>query len=562
MADKFELKAILSAVDKMSPALKSIAQAAKGTRKYLLDVGNATGKLSGSLGLPALGAGLLGGLSLVEVKNSINGITEYASEIKKAGYITGETTDDIQRLKYVAGQADVPFESLVDSVGKLNKNLGIASAGGAPELTSLLKHLGINMKDANGQLRLGADMLPELAKFFKLNTNAVVQSRMGVVLFGKSYKEVLPLLMEGGDGIARSFARFKQIGNIIPQSDIDAAKDFGDQLGDVAMVTKGVGFSIAKELIPTLRPLVEDFIQWAAANKRVMATRVKQFVTGLVGELKSYDWAGFIQNVKSIASSFGWVVDKVGGAKNALILLAIVMNANAIMATIGLIGAVGRLGLAFIGMAAKAYLAGNASTLAFIKIAATALYIAGPIGAASAAFSWFVGIFTGGSSLIAGALGIIRAAWAGLGAALLANPLGIILGLASAALLIYQNWDTLKKWFYDFFDWFGEKVATVMAFFGSEDAKMALEVSKTHKSVMENVDTASLKNSANSASQPGALDQSAPLMLQQQTQRVGGEITVSFANAPQGMRVEQTRTDGPLQLNANVGYRSFALNGF
>ncbi len=76
MSDKFELKAILSAVDKMSPTLKTVAQQAKSTRKYLLDVGNATGKLSGSIGMAGLGAGLLGGLSAVEIKNAVVGFTE------------------------------------------------------------------------------------------------------------------------------------------------------------------------------------------------------------------------------------------------------------------------------------------------------------------------------------------------------------------------------------------------------------------------------------------------------------------------------------------------------
>lgn len=39
---------------------------------------------------------------------------------------------------------------------------------------------------------------------------------------------------------------------------------------------------------------------------------------------------------------------------------------------------------------------------------------------------------------------------------------------------------------------------------------------------------------------------------------VGGEITVKFDNAPSGMRVEQSGAKGPVALNTDVGYRSFA----
>lgn len=499
MSDNFQLKAILSAVDKMSPSLKVISQTAKNTRKYLLDVGTAAGKLSGSVGLPlAAISAATAGLSAAGMKGAIVGFTEYAEEIKKAAFATGMTTDEIQRMKYVASQSGVDFGAMVDSVGKLNKNLGEVATGGAPELAGLLKHLGVATRDANGHLRGGAEMLPALADAFKRNTNPVLQARMGMAAFGKSWKEVLPMLMEGSDGIAKSYARFKQIGNLTSQADLDAAKEFGDQLSDVSMVTKGFGYTIAKQLIPVLSPLVEDFIQWGAANKKVIAAQVKQFVVELVAGLKSFDWKGFIDNVKSIVSGFGRLVDMVGGAKNALIILAVVMNANAIMATFSLIGAVGRLAFALGGVGLKAIFA-SAELLAF--------------AAHSAAMA---------TGLTASLLAL-----AGSGALLAAaGAVGFAIGTA-----IYDNFISGTK----LADWLGEQIAGVLAFFGNDTAKSALE----------------------SNAQKGSSGSGSSIL--NATQRVGGEINVNFSNAPAGMRVEPAGRSGGVDVNANVGYRGFAL---
>ena len=75
VADNWQLKAILSAVDKMSPVLKNVNTVAKSTRKYLLDVGNSAAKLSGKIGLPfAALTGELGGFSLAGIKGAVVGL--------------------------------------------------------------------------------------------------------------------------------------------------------------------------------------------------------------------------------------------------------------------------------------------------------------------------------------------------------------------------------------------------------------------------------------------------------------------------------------------------------
>lgn len=52
MADNFHLKAVISVVDKISPALKGINGAIRGTHKALRDIGRAGGQIVGKIGLP------------------------------------------------------------------------------------------------------------------------------------------------------------------------------------------------------------------------------------------------------------------------------------------------------------------------------------------------------------------------------------------------------------------------------------------------------------------------------------------------------------------------------
>lgn len=129
----------------------------------------------------------------------------------------------------------------------------------------------------------------------------------------------------------------------------------------------------------------------------------------------------------------------------------------------------------------------------------------------------------------------------------MANPLGIILGLATAAYLIYKNWDTLKAWFSSFFDWIGEKFHALVGwavdlarsvgnFFGGDSSPRA---------------AANAGSALNSGGRPSLVAPAGQV-------KASGKIEVSFKDAPQGMRVEQARAGGDVPIDTSVGYRSYA----
>ena len=464
MADNWQLKAVLSAnAQGMIKALGDVGKMAKNTRKYLADIAGAAGNLGQRIALPSgLIGTLLAGFSGAAVKDAMVALADLEDDVSKFAATTGIAGSEFKRFQYLAKLSNVPFESLTGSMGKLNKQIYDAANGKGKDLAGLFARLGIKMRDSNGQLRSAADMLPELADAFQRNENPVVRARMGMALFGKSWQEIMPMLAEGSAKINERMARFKELGLEVKDvgafdRQMEAAGKFGDKLDDLGFVAKGFQNTIAAGLLPVITPLIDDLIKWVVVNKDLVAGEVKAFVTDLAQSLRSTDWSGVINGARSFANGIGVLVDWLGGARNALIAFVIVMNAQTLVAIAGLIGALGRAGLAFLGMAAKAYLAGNASVLSMLRIAAVAIATAGPIGVIGAAFTWLAGLAAGAGGIISGAMGAVSLAIRGIGAALMANPLGIILGLATAAVLIWQNWDKVKEWFSSFFDWIGEK---------------------------------------------------------------------------------------------------------
>lgn len=499
MAENWQLKAVLSAsAEGMLKTLNAVNKATKSTRKHLADVGSGSVKLAQSLALPVgLLGGLAAGFSLAGVVSAAKNFALLGDEVAKGSQRIGVSIADYQQLNYVAGQSGVSAEELGSSIGRLNKGIAQAAAGKNKDLASLFAKAGISMRDANGQLRSGADLLPEVADLFARNGNAATQARMGNAIYGKSWQALAPLLQGGSEGIKQLQERYKQLGLEVDSSAIKAGEAFGDQLDDLHQVTRSYGNTIMTKLLPAMAPLLEKTIQWAVANREVITTRITEFITEFSNSMAKIDWAAVVDGIGGFFNGLKSLVDWLGGARNALIALVVFMNASSILAFASLTGSVIKFGMSLWGLSAGAIppaLAGiRAFTLAMAIGNGGALAMMGTVGA------------------LIGKLGLLAAAFTA--------------GYAAGTLL-YDKFLAGT----DFSDALGSGIAHTMAFFGNEEAKSA--VAQTDRA---NLLTASSPSKG----------------------RVDGQVNIKIDGLPPGSRVDQSGS-GSMPINLDAGYSSFA----
>ena len=335
MAKGTELRAVITASDKLSPALRAIARQAVATKavmthgwgsigKEMIPIRNRLSDLGASLssvargmgifGLVAGGAAAMGGAALAR------SVLDAAGAVQDASEVTGVAVENLQKWHAVAGMAGVSTEDVDNSMVKLNKSL-FGAANGEKKSAALFKSMGIAVRNADGSIRRIDDVLPQVAEAFDRTHDPATRTAMAMTLFGKSGAKLIPILAKG-KGLSEALAEAQRKGIVVSESSIAAMDDLGDNMGMLGAQVRGIAGNIMGELAPSLTPLVQGFSEWLATNKDLIKSNVTGFVKDLADKIKNVDWAAVADGAKTFFNAVVWFV-----SSGALTKLAIGMAA-------------------------------------------------------------------------------------------------------------------------------------------------------------------------------------------------------------------------------------------
>lgn len=134
------------------------------------------------------------------LKGAIDDASGFADTILTMSTTTGLSTDSLQEFYYMAELADTSVETITGSLTKLSKNMYSAS-NGSESMQSAFDKLGVSITDANGNLRSNEDVFYDLLDAMAEIPNETERDALAMTVFGKSAKDLYPLMAQGKEGL-------------------------------------------------------------------------------------------------------------------------------------------------------------------------------------------------------------------------------------------------------------------------------------------------------------------------------------------------------------------------
>jgi hypothetical protein len=167
-----------------------------------------------------------------------------------------ESAEEISSLQFVAEQAGSSGDVLEKSLFTMNKQLAEAANGSAAASDAFNK-LGLNIAEL--QAMSPAERFRTIADAIAGLSDDTQRANVAQDLFGRGGRELLPVLMQGADGIRALQAEAHRLGVTLTDEDVVAADALDDALGQLWTQVKAVGLQVGAAIAGPLT----DFVQWA-----------------------------------------------------------------------------------------------------------------------------------------------------------------------------------------------------------------------------------------------------------------------------------------------------------
>jgi hypothetical protein len=218
----------------------------------------ATQSIAGVIGsVRSLGQTLLAGAVVQGIGSFINGMIETGSELADTSAQMGISATELTEWRFAARLAGV-------DAGQLNQALGrtaLAAQHGSP----VLRRLGVQTRDAGGELRRASDIFEDAGVAIGALSNETERSAFATQLFGQSGRQLIPLFRSGRNGVRELRAEVRRLYG----TDLDRLAEQADAAGDAQdrlnMVFDALQTRLSLYLLPTLTAALETMVDWGGS---------------------------------------------------------------------------------------------------------------------------------------------------------------------------------------------------------------------------------------------------------------------------------------------------------
>ena len=192
------------------------------------------------------------------------------------------STDALQAYRFQAAQNGVEVEQLDQGLIRLTATMGQAN-NGSKDAIELFNKLGVNILDAEGELRATSDVLPELARGLLKVGSETQRNSMLVELFGRSGARMVTMLQDWAKGNDELIDSARRQGGVLDSESIAAWDRVGDAMkraaaqSEVTYAKLGAPIAAAGlEMLERLLRNINDLMEKIGSKKGFWASILEE----------------------------------------------------------------------------------------------------------------------------------------------------------------------------------------------------------------------------------------------------------------------------------------------
>lgn len=252
---------------------------------------------------------------------------QFADDLLTLSAVTHISTDELQKLQYASNLLDVDVEVMTGSITKLTNNMELARDGSST-LTDQFGKLGIKFADSKGNLRDANEVFYEAIDALGKVKNETERDALAMDLFGKSAKDLNPLIEAGSDALKELGIQAEDMGMVMGDTELDKLGRFNDAFEEMGKQSDALKNSLGLVLLPILTGLFEAISKIPVPVLSIIVV-IASIIASIVLVVKA------IKSMSDTASAISGFFDKFsGGAMKTSTKILIVVGALIALAAI------------------------------------------------------------------------------------------------------------------------------------------------------------------------------------------------------------------------------------
>jgi hypothetical protein len=190
---------------------------------------------------------------------------EYALAVETLSEQTGISTQTSSAFTLSAEQLGIKVDTVQEAFRTFSDRLGRSTGlfgeptKGSKDMARAMKELGINVFDANGEVRSLEGLMPEIFDAFQKLGPGIKATAVATALFGQRADEMIPLLIRGSANITDMAKRAQELGLVLTPERTENLRNLTKAFNDVALA----GQSMFQTILDGLGPFSDQISQAA-----------------------------------------------------------------------------------------------------------------------------------------------------------------------------------------------------------------------------------------------------------------------------------------------------------